>query len=407
MDPCNVVVTGIGILTSLGADMPSLWQALLDGSNGVRRLRDFNPEISAEGVSLVAPVVDFDLASLGVTNRSLAGLDFASRMTVYAGLSALKDAGLCWPEDTGKHNVGAIVGTGNALADRYSALPLDARNPKWFLETYPNLALGHLSTIAKLPGYGSTIVAACTSGTQAVGTAFHMIQGGKADVLLAGAVENKFYAPVFSGFRRLNMCTPSDDPENAMRPFDRNRSGFVVGKGACFLVLENQRVAEKRGAWPRCSVVGYGSSMNARSLTDANRDGVCRSMASALKDAGLSPTMVDYINAHGTSTVSNDREETAAIKELFGKHAYRIPVNSTKSMLGHTFAACGAIESAVCVASLEEQKVHPTRNFSDGGSDCDLDYVKEGWREANVRYAMNNSSGVGGYNASVIFERLD
>jgi 3-oxoacyl-[acyl-carrier-protein] synthase II len=327
-------------------------------------------------------------------------------MAVFTGLSALRDAGLSWPEDTRRHNVGAIVGTGTALADRHSAVPLAARNPKWFLETYPNLALGHLSRIAELPGYGSTIVAACTSGTHAVGTAFHMIQSGKADILLAGAVENKFYAPVFSGFRRLNMCTASDDPEKAMRPFDRNRSGFVIAKGACFLVLENRRVADRRGARPRCSVVGYGSSMNACSLTDANRDGIRRSMAGALQDAGLGPTMVDYINAHGTSTISNDREETAAIKELFEKHAYRIPVNSTKSMLGHSFAACGAIESAVCVSSLEDQKVHPTRNFVEGGNDCDLDYVKEGWREANIRYAMNNSSGVGGYNASVIFERL-
>ncbi len=395
----KVVVSGIGILTSLGNTIESNWESMLNSKNGITALDTNLP------VKIAGKAVNFDIKQLGVSKKYVTQMDFQSSMLVYCGLTALKNAELNWPDDTMKYSIGAIVGVGNAFASRYNDTEFCKRNPLWFLETYPNMALGYLSAIASLTGYGSTNISACASSTHSIGTAFKLIQSGHAKIILAGGVEDKLIEPVASGFMNLGMCTAASNPDTAMMPFDKKRNGFVIGQGACILVLEEYQHAIDRGIKPICYIVGYGASMNGKNLTDADREGISNSMKMAILDANIYPNQINYINAHGTSTISNDREESLAIKNVFGKKAYEIPINSTKSMIGHTFAACGAIESAICAQSLMHQKIHPTRNFSEGDNDCDLDYVIEK-RNVSVDYCMNNNSGIGGFNATLIFSKI-
>lgn len=400
----EVVVSGIGIISSLGREIETVWTHLLEGKNGFTALSD--PAFLRYGIQVAGLAAEFSLDRFHIRPKLIKEMNFGVKMLVYAGLSALEAASLKFPEETEAYNVGAIVGAGNALVGQHDNFPYEQRPPTWFLETFPNMPLAYLSLAASIKGYGSTIVSACVSSTQAIGNAFKLIQSGQAKIVVAGGMENKLVAPALSGFSRLHMVDSEKDPEKAMRPFDKTRSGFVIGQGACLLVLEEYEHACKRGVSPMGRIVGYGASLSANSLTDACRLGVLNSMRAALEDAHLSPQDIDYINAHGTATLSNDREESLAIKELFGESAYRLVVNSTKSMLGHTFAACGALESAVCIKSLQARQVHPTRNFQLGDSNCDLDYVKGEARKIPIRYCMSNNSGLGGYNATLIFGQL-
>lgn len=402
----DVVVTGMGILSSLGKSPDQVWNTLVQNQNGIQRITDIEPDLGGYGVDLVAPAVEFDLKSFDIPRKMKRNLKIDSRMLLYAGLSALDHAGISYPADTEKYNVGAVIGTGTALDDDYRDTAFEDRTPTWFLHTFPNLLLSNLSLAAGIKGYGCTMVNACSSGTQAIGHAFQMIQSGKADIIIAGGMENKLKAPFLSGFSRLNMTTRSSDPDTASKPFDKKRDGFVLGQGGALLVLESERHARWRGAKPLAKIVGYGASLDAVSKTDANKEGKIKSMAGALRDAGLTADKIGYINAHGTSTVSNDSQESLAIKGVFGKKAYDIPVNSTKSMMGHTFAGCGAIESVVCIQSLIHQQVHPTRNFHNPSEECDLDYVPDSAREVDIEYCMNNTSGIGGYNATLIFQKI-
>lgn len=395
----KVVVSGIGILTPLGNTMESNWKAMLNGQNGITGLN------SGLSVNVAGKVSGFDLTQFNVKKKYISQMDFQTSMLVYCGLSALKNAGITWPQDTSKYFTGAILGTGNAFTSRYNNIDIQDRNPLWFLETYPNMPLSYLSILASLKGYGNTCVSACTSGTHAIGTAFKLIQSGMAKTMLAGGVEDKLIEPAITGFKNLNMCTTESDPDIAMRPFDKKRNGFVIGQGACILVLEEFKHAIERGVKPLCQIAGYGASLNAKSLTDADHEGITNSILMAISDANITPCHIGYINAHGSSTISNDREESLAIKKVFGKKAYNIPVSSTKSMIGHTFAACGAIESAVCVQSLVEQKVHATRNFKEGDVDCDLDFVPQS-RPVTMDYCVNNNSGLGGFNATLVFAKI-
>jgi 3-oxoacyl-[acyl-carrier-protein] synthase II len=406
----TVVVTGIGLVTSLGYEYNEVWNSMLSGRNGIKKLEDDYDGFKEYQVHVagIAPEVYFEeFKNIAAQKRvKLRNADKAVKMLVFSGLKALEDAKLTVPDDMEKYNVGAIIGCGTTLAERYSDIPVNERNPKWFFETYSNLILGHLSIAASLSGFGSTIVGACASGTQAIGEAFKKIQYGEEKILLAGGVDNKFSHLHISGFSRLNMTSKCEEPDKAIKPFDKNREGFVIGQGACVLVLVSLSHAKKRGAKIMGRILGYGCSMDSTSIADSSRTGKRYAMERALKDAGLVPEAIDYINAHGTSTISNDKEESMAIKDLFGKRAYSIPVNSSKSILGHTFAACGAIESFVCIKSLEQQRIHLTRNFQEGDEFCDLDYVRDRARDVKMNYCLNNSSGLGGYNSSLIFAKV-
>ena len=403
---CEVVVTGAGLVTPIGCSPDKIWSSLLTSSNAVKRLPEGYRSLKDYNIFLAGIARDFSFDECKLERKSknlLKGTNLLTRMLVYAGLKAMENARLEYPKDSERFNIGAIIANGTAMAEQYDSVPFHDRNPKWYLETYPNLPLSYFSIIASLKGHGSTIVSACTGATQAIGECFKKIQRGEASVMLAGGVDNKFSEPFAAGFSRLNMTTPSQDTATASRPFDKKRDGFVIGQGACVLVLESLQNALNRKADIRGKIIGYGSSLDGISLTDATCDGKAAAMELSLKDADISSDQIDYINAHGTSTISNDSEESKAIKKVFGRRAYEIPVNSTKSMIGHTFAACGAIEAFVCMKSLETQMVHSTRGFEEGDDVCDLDYVKGGSRNAPMRYCMSNNSGLGGYNASLIF----
>lgn len=397
----EVYVTGIGIICSLGNGIDSVFHSLFTGENGIRHYNStFHETIIA------APVIEPDFKQYSFDKKEkkiIRNMDLSAKMLLYVFYEALRNANFILPLT---EKVGAITGNGTALADRYDQIEQSERNPLWFLETYPNLPLGYVSNIVNLNGLCSTIVSACSSGIQAIGEAYRNIKSGYADIMVGAAVDNKLSKTFIQGFQQLNMSTKDRNPDAAMRPFDKLRSGFVIGQGACALVMESAKSVKKRGAEPLCRVAGYGASMNNTNATDASAPGMERAMRDALLDGHITDREIDYINAHGTSTISNDREESIAIKNVFGKRAYDIPVSSTKSMIGHTFAASGAIESAICIKSLQTQKIHMTRNFETGDNDCNLDYVKEKGRKVVLRYCLNNSSGIGGYNASLVLAGL-
>lgn len=398
----RVVITGMGVVSPLGTERSEVWNNLLKGQNGIINSREYDERLPQWGVDVVAPAAPFDLSTFNLQKRKVKKLNMETRMLFYAGLSALNHAGLSFPEETSACETGIVLGTGTAMCSEYCGTEYGDRAPSWFFNTFPNLTLSHFSIAAGITGYGCTMVNACSSSTQAIGHAFQMIQAGKTNVLLAGGTENKVKAPFVSGFSRLNMTTKETDPDCASRPFDTGASGFVIGQGCAMLVLESLDHALKRGAEPLAEVVGYGASLDALSLADADKEGKVRSMKAALKDACLTPKDIQYINAHGTSTRSNDEQEARAIAELFGGE--NVLINSTKSMTGHSFAASGAIETFVCVQSLRDQKVHPTRNLKNPRRD--LNFVKNKAVKAPLIHCMNNTSGIGGINSTLILKRI-
>lgn len=406
----KVVVTGIGIINSLGGDKETVWQSLISGKNGIRLLRGSVEKYRENGISAGGYIEDnyLNKSSFALPHKKLLkDYNRVTSMCIYAGLNALKDGKVNIPVDSNHLSIGAIHSVGTYFEDDYLCGEYEKSNPTWFLKTYPNIHLSYLSIITGLTGHCSTIVNACEGGTQAIGNAFKMIQNGTHDIMLAGGTDSKFSHLYISGFSRLNMLNRGNDPLTAMRPFDKERKGFILGEGSCFLLLESLEHANKRDVKPYCEIVGYGNAADSFRLTDASSNGKYRSMYNALIDAGLTPHHIDYINAHGTSTYSNDKEESIAIKKMLGEHAYKIPVNSTKSMTGHTFAASGTIESSICVMSLLKQRVHVTKNFSEGDEYCDLNYVKDTSQRCNIRYCLKNSSGVGGFNSSLILKAID
>ncbi len=398
----DVVITGMGLLSSLGNDVEGIWHKLLNLENGVKTI-DQNNALYGYGIHVLSPCSPFDLEALLPNRKLRKSMNRVSKMMVYTGLKALHQAGFSCREEVEALNVGAIVGTGTSLCDEYQGLDYTKRNPKWFLDTYPNVHLAYLSIAAGLTGHGSTIVNACTSASQAIGSAFHMIRNGGFDILLAGGADSRISPSFLSGFSRLNMHTNAKCADSAMRPFDKDRSGFVLGEGAGMLTIERYSHALKRGATPLARIVGYGSSMDAMRITDPSEKGKLNAMLSALKDADLAAKEIGYINSHGTSTFLNDKTESKAIRLCFPDTHHKIPVNSTKSMLGHTLAASGGIESAICIKTLQEQTIHPTRNFQAGDRDCQLNIVTGQPLKQHVGYCLNNSSGIGGFNTSLIF----
>ena len=405
MEETEIVVTGFGIVCSLGDNPESVWLNLLNGLNGVRSIGSCHKELAGYGVHVLAPAVEVCVDN-EIEDKNGSKHEQGIENACLCRNAGIKSAGIVPHIDTKRSNPGAIIGTGNALGVDYPFERFENRNPKWFLDTYPNILLSHLSIACGLSGYGMTIVNACTSSTQAIGMAAKMIKHGEANVIIAGGAESKFSPSFLSGFSRLNMHTPNTDPESAMRPFDKGRNGFVLGEGACLLVLENRRHAEKRGARPLVVISGYGVSMDAYRLTDTSSEGKARAMRAALQDAGISPNEIDYINTHGTSTQTNDREEAKAIYDVFGTYSCSIPANSTKSMVGHTMSVSGAIEAFVCARSLSEKIIHPTLNYVETNDEHVLSISSSCQRLQRARYCISNSSGIGGGNASLVFSAV-
>jgi 3-oxoacyl-[acyl-carrier-protein] synthase II len=408
----RVVITGMGVVTSLGSDLDSLWSNLMAGKSGVSQIESF--DVSEYNTRIAASVKEF-VPEEYIERKEVRKMDRYVQFAAAAGVMALQNSGLDIQKDSDPERVGVIIGSGigglGTWEDQHNILL--EKGPKrvspFFIPMMiANMASGHLSILFGAKGPNSATVSACASGSHAIGDAFRWIQCGEADVMICGGAEATIRPTGVAGFCAMRaMSTRNDEPEKASRPFDSERDGFVMGEGAGVLVLESLEHAQKRGANIIAEVIGYGLSADAHHMTDPDPDGPARCMKMAIRTAGIKPEDVDYINAHGTSTGVGDKSETKAIKLAFGDHAYKIAVSSTKSMTGHLLGAAGGVEAIICALSLQHQTLAPTINLDNPDPNCDLDYVPNVARQADLSIVMSNSFGFGGHNASLILKKFD
>jgi 3-oxoacyl-[acyl-carrier-protein] synthase II len=409
----RVVITGLGAITPLGHDVPSTWEALKAGRSGIRRITSFDPSDLA--TQFAGEVVDFDPLKY-FDRREARRMDRVTQFAIVAADQALADSGLL-NAPINKDRIGVVVSSAvggiTTLLENQDILRTRGPNKlnPWFIPMMlvdtPSAQMGIRYGFR---GPNMAVVTACATGSNAVGEAFEMVARGAADAIVAGGAEAALLPIVIAGFDVMGaMSLRNDAPEKACRPFDRDRDGFVVSEGAAVMVLESLEHALARGARIYAEFVGYGTSVDADHMAAplASGEGAAVAIRAALARAGMQPTDIDYINAHGTSTKLNDVAETNAIKLVFGEHAYRVPISSTKSMTGHLLAGAGALEALVCVKTIEEGIIPPTINLENPDPECDLDYVPNVARRANVRVAMSNSFGFGGHNATVIIKRYE
>ena len=407
----RVVVTGLGTVNPLGLDVPSFWESARAGEPGVGRISAF--DTTGFRVHIAAEVDGFD-PERWIERKEARRLDRYDQFFWAAAAQALEDAGLSFHEqDPAAHRAGVAVGSGiggmisfqhnlDALRDRGP----ERVSPLAITQIISNMAAGLVSIRFNLFGPNVCSVTACAASANAIGDAAAIIARGDAEVMVAGGGEAPICEFALAGFSQARaLSTRNDDPEGASRPFDAERDGFVMGEGAAALILEEREHALARGAEAYAEVSGYGMSADGYHITlpRPGGAGAARAMQNALADARLTPGEIDYINAHGTSTVANDTTETAAIKTVFGADARRVPVSSTKSMTGHLLGGAGALESLVCILAIRDGVVPPTINYETPDPECDLDYVPNEAREIGVRSAMTNSFGFGGHNVSLVF----
>src|SRR5438105_6036841 len=406
----RVAVTGLGAVTPLGNDAPSTWQAAVEGRSGIDFIRAFDP--SEFPVRIAAEVKDFDEAAV-VGGKDARKLDRNVVLAVAAARESLADSGL---EIDDPARVGVVLGSAIGgligITEQHSAL-LErgpGRVAPWFIPSVlADTASGQIAIDLGVRGVNYAPVSACATGSHAVGEAAEIIKRGDADVMLAGGTEACIHPLILAGFCAMRGLVAEDEhPPRASRPFDATRAGFVMGEGACVLMLEELEAARARGATVYAEVLGYGASNDAHHMAQPEPEaiGVAEMMRAALRRANVDPERVGYINAHGTSTPLGDAAETKAIKDVFGAHAYELAVSSTKSMMGHTFGAAGAIEAMMCVLALHEGVLPPTMNYRNEDPACDLDYVPNEAREAEVDVALSNAMGLGGHNGCVLLGRV-
>jgi len=409
----RVVITGMGAMTPLALTLEETWESLLAGRSGVGPITKL--DASQFPSRIAGELKGFDPLDY-INRKDVRRMSGCSQVAVATAHEALADAGLDVPLTDGEH-VGTLMGTavggfeqGVAAIDTFREKGLARLSPFTGISMLTNMPSYHVSLWAGAKGPINTIVAACATGTQAVGEATATIRRGAADVMICGGVEALMHFSVIATFCAMRgLSTRNDEPEKASRPFDADRDGFIYSEGCAVLVLESLEHALARGARIRAEVLGYASSADAFHIAQPHPEGegACRAMRWTLENAGLLPTDVDYINAHGSSTPINDGTETKAIKKVFGEHAYKLAVNSTKSMIGHAMGGAGAIEAAVCALTVERGMIHPTINLENPDPECDLDYVPEGARKADVRVALSNSFGLGGQNACLAIGRFE
>ena len=408
----RVVITGLGAVTPVGNDVPTTWEALLNGRSGVERIRRFDP--SELKTQFAAEVKDFDAAQY-TGRREARKLDRFTHFALAAACEAVADAGLDWAAED-PSEIGVLVGSavGGIISLLEQAALMEQSGPRRvspFLipALMMNAAAGQIAITFGLQGPNLAVATACATGSHAIGEAAAIIRRGDAQVMLAGGSEAGIVPVAIAGFNVMGaLSTRNDDPQGACRPFDADRDGFVMGEGAGMMVLESLAHAQARGARIYGELLGYGATADAFHITAPAEDGKGAAMAMqrALEQTAISPTAVDYINAHGTSTRLNDASETAAIKMVFGEHAYRLAVSSTKSMTGHLLGAAGAVEAIFCLLALRDQMLPPTINYETPDPACDLDYVPNVARQAKADVAMSNSFGFGGHNAALVLGRF-
>ncbi|MEK6588768.1 MAG: beta-ketoacyl-ACP synthase II [Chloroflexota bacterium] len=410
----RVVITGMGVATPIGCNVDTFWESLLAGKSGIRRITRF--DASGFPCQIAGEIRDFVVEDY-LTPKEARRMAFSSQLALAVVQMAVQDAGLPEPF-TDPERVGVSIGTAIGGLDRAFTAYLEYRdngfnrvNPFIIPSAMHNIASFYVADRYGALGANKTIVTACAAGTQSVGEAAEMIRRGHADVVLTGATEAAVADFMLAGFAAMRALPTSynEQPERASRPFDANREGFVFSEGAAGLVLESLEHAQGRGARIYAEVAGHASSGDAFHIAtlDPSGSGALRTMRWALEDADISPNEVDYINAHGTSTPANDSVETLAIKLLFGERAYNVPISSTKSMIGHAMGASGAIEAVACALTIDRGVIHPTINLENPDPNCDLDYVADGPRKADVRVALSNSFGLGGQNACLVLRRFD
>ncbi|HMF54971.1 MAG TPA: beta-ketoacyl-ACP synthase II [Pyrinomonadaceae bacterium] len=415
----RVVVTGLGLVTPVGNTLEATWSALLSGESGVGYIKKFDTEKFS--VKFAAEVKEFDPLKF-IPKKEARKMGAFIHYAIAASIEAMADSGYNlteqgkFPSDIAEH-AGTYIGSGIgdfwAIEREHSKLLDDGPDrvsPFFIVSAIVNLAAGQVSIRFGAKGPNSATATACSAGAHAIGDSFKIIQRGDADVMICGGAESAITPMSVAGFASVRaLSTRNDDPVHASRPFDRDRDGFVIGEGAGIMLLEELEHAKRRGAKIYAELVGYGMTADAFHLTmpDETGSGAIRVMQKALRDAGVRPEEVGYINAHGTSTPYNDKFETVAIKQAFGEHAYKLAVSSTKSMTGHLLGAAGGIEAVFTVLSINRNILPPTINYENPDPECDLDYVPNEPREAHVRYALSNSFGFGGTNAALLFKRYE
>ncbi|GIP56585.1 beta-ketoacyl-[acyl-carrier-protein] synthase II [Paenibacillus woosongensis] len=402
----------MGVVTSLGQDLDTFWNNLMAGKSGVSAIESF--DVSEYPTRIAASVKDFNAEDY-VDRKEARKMDRFVQFAAAAATSAIKDSGLVIGEQVDPERVGVIIGSGigglGTWEDQHNILLQKGPkrvSPFFIPMMIANMASGHVSILFGAKGPNSTAVTACATGTHSIGDSYKLIQRGDADVMICGGAEATIRPTGLAGFCSMRaMSTRNDEPERASRPFDTGRDGFVMGEGSGVLVLESLEHAQKRGAKIYAEVIGYGLSADAHHMTDPDPNGARRCMEMAIREAGINVSEVDYINAHGTSTPAGDRSETIAIKGALGEHARKVAVSSTKSMTGHLLGAAGGVEAVICGLTIKNSKIAPTINLENQDPECDLDYVPNVARAADVNVAMSNSFGFGGHNATIVLKKFE
>jgi len=407
----RVVVTGLGLVTPCGNDVASTWTALLRGESGVDYIKKFDTE--KYSVKIAAEVKGFDPLNF-LEKKEARRMGAFTHFAIAASDEAIKHSGLK-VDDSNAEMIGTYIssGIGDFWAierehDKLLSGGPDRVSPFFIPQSIVNLASGNVSIRHGLKGPNTATATACAAGAHAIGDSFRYIKRGDADAMVCGGAESAITPMSIAGFAAMRaLSTRNDDPKKASRPFDLERDGFVCGEGAGLLILEELEFAKARGAKIYAEIVGYGMSGDAFHITapDETGSGPRRVMHKAMKDAGISPEQIGYLNAHGTSTPYNDKFETMAIKQAFGEHASKLAVSSTKSMTGHALGAAGGIEAVFSVLALHEKVLPPTANYEFPDPECDLDYIPNQPRQTEVEYVLSNSFGFGGTNACLVFKR--
>ena len=408
----RVVVTGLGVVHSLGDDVETFWKAIKEGKNGIKTLTKFD---TANYSTKVASQIDEFDPSQYIDKKEAKRMDLFTQYAVVASKQAVRMSGLDLAS-IDPFRVGVIIGSGigGMQTLEENCRVLNEKGPKrvspFFVPMMiANMASGQVAIQFGAKGYNACVVTACASSNHSIGEAMRVIQNGHADVMITGGAEACVTPLAFAGFCSMKAMSENEDPDTACRPFSKDRDGFVMGEGAGILLLEEYEHAKNRGADILAEVIGFGATCDAYHITAPDPDGIAgvKCFQLAMEDAGIAPEQVDYINAHGTSTPLNDINETTSIKETFGEHARNLAVSSTKSMTGHLLGAAGGIEAIITVLGMRDSFLPPTIHLDNPDPECDLDYVTEGYRKQGIKIALSNSLGFGGHNASLCFKKFE
>ena len=409
----RIVVTGMGIISCAGITVNEFWGSLINGKSGIDYLKQLNTDNYS--CKIGGEIKKFDSLNY-MDKKESKRLALNSQFAVAASMEAIADAELDL-SSTDRSNIGALIGSGSGGTipeTEKETIQMFEKNrntisPIYVPKMLPNMAASSVSRIFNLEGYSNSVSTACAAGTQAIGEAYEVILRGDADIMLAGGAEAPFCETTLGGFCNMHALTSqNEEPKKASKPFDKNRDGFVPSEGSAVLVLEKLENAIKRGKAPIVEILGYSCTSDAYHLVQPEPEGrgATSAMKKALSKANLNFKEIDYINAHGTSTPANDKAETLAIKNVFNDHAYNLKINSTKSIIGHSSGAAGAMEAVACAKSISEGKIHGTINYATPDPDCDLDYTPNSSIDYEINYALSNSFGFGGHNSCIIFSKI-